>query len=290
MSANEMIFPQKSFVYRSQGKHSNPASEDYGWRSTVGGCSQWFVASFDGVITALVDGYDYTPNRVILGNYYTLKMDNGCTIRLGHCLKGSFVVKKGQRVKKGDLICRMGNSGYCLNGAFHTHMTFWDANGKVVLPSQSGMKVARTAKIYESQTSMFSYESEDFSAGRYTCDVSIGKVLRVRKGPGVSYDYLKFDELTDYAQAEVLHFNDGSPADGFVNGVVFDALEVSGVWGRSPSGWLSLEYCVSGGEFPVLETPKEYIATLGPMPETAKDKTISFAAELDVPCDIKEAS
>lgn len=290
MSANEMVFPQRDFIYRSQGKHGNPSSEDYGWRKTAGGCTQWFIASYDGVITALADGWDST-SYVNLGNYYTLKMDNGCAVRVGHCLKGSFVVKKGQRVKKGDLICRMGNSGYCKENAYHTHMTFWDKNGKVVLPSQSGMKVARSAVIYEGQTSMFAYEAETFPLGRYTCAVGEGKVLRVRKGAGVSYDFCAFDELTEYAQAEVLFFNDDKPADGFVDGVVFDVLEVSGTWGRMPSGWTSLLFCTQGGEFPDIPIdPPKYIATVGPMVEPDKDAVAQLATERHINCEVKETA
>ena len=154
-----MVFPQESFIYRSQGSHSNPISEDYGWRATVGGNNQWFLASDDGVITELVDGKNYNPNsNVDLGNYYKLKMDSGETIRCGHCQKGSFQVKVGQRVKKYQRICKMGNSGSCTNGAYHTHMTFWNKNGTVVLPSNSGMKVFSKAVIYEGQLNLFEYE------------------------------------------------------------------------------------------------------------------------------------
>ena len=155
-----MIFPQESFVYRSQGSHGNPASEDYGWRASVGGNNQWFLASDDGVITEIRDGRNWSGSTGSdLGNYFILKMDRGGAIRLGHCLKGSFQVKKGERVKKYQRICQMGNSGTCYGGAFHTHMTFWDKNGRVILPARSGMKVYEKASIYEGQVDMFEKES-----------------------------------------------------------------------------------------------------------------------------------
>ena len=185
---SDMLFPQESFIFRSQGRHGNPASEDYGWRASAGGRNQWFIASHDGVVTTLVDGRDYDPNGG-LGNFYTLKMDNGSTIRCGHCQRDAFTVRKGDRVERGQRIGRMGNSGFCINGAYHTHMTFWDAYGNVVLPSESGMRVHRDAVIFEGQTDMFAYERNIENVGtpverdKTRDQIRISTALNARSGP-----------------------------------------------------------------------------------------------------------
>lgn len=74
--------------------------------------------------------------------------------------------------------------------------------------------------------------------GTYTVTAT---VLNVRSGPGTDYAWKRFSELTENARAQIMELA-GYPANGYVEGMVFDVFEVSGDWGRTPSGWVSLQY------------------------------------------------
>jgi len=234
-----MVFPQESFVYRSQGAHGNPSSEDYGWRASAGGRNQWLLATDNGVITELRDGRDWTGSTGSdLGNFYTLKMDNGSSIRCGHVQKGSFQVKKGDRVKKYQRLCRMGNSGTCFNGAYHTHMTFWDSSGRVVMPTRSGMLVYEKAIIYEGQTNMFEMESgnkltfvgKPVERDRYKNQVDITVAVNARSNPNLGSSILGLWHMGIYDVLETVDMTH-EQSNGFV-------------WYRLRDGWCAHVYGV----------------------------------------------
>lgn len=81
--------------------------------------------------------------------------------------------------------------------------------------------------------------TSSYKTGRYEVTAT---VLNVRKGPGINYDYLTFSELTSNAQKQVKQ-KCGYEANGLVKGVQCDVSEVSGNWGKIPSGWICLDYC-----------------------------------------------
>lgn len=116
----KFIFPVKNYLTITQGFHSGHVGNDYGWTSRVaGGNNQPIVASEDGTVTTAVDGYGNTyPNSKIYGNYVIITHADGYYTLYGHLLKG-VPVKVGQKVKKGDTIGFMGNSGYSLGQHLH---------------------------------------------------------------------------------------------------------------------------------------------------------------------------
>lgn len=67
------------------------------------------------------------------------------------------------------------------------------------------------------------------------------EVLNVRTGPGTNYPNKGFNELTPNAQAQV-KAKCGYAANGYVNGVECTISEQQGNWGRTPSGWICLDY------------------------------------------------
>lgn len=81
--------------------------------------------------------------------------------------------------------------------------------------------------------------TSSYKTGRYEVTAT---VLNVRKGPGINYDYLTFSELTSNAQKQVKQ-KCGYEANGLVKGVQCDVSQVSGNWGKIPSGWICLDYC-----------------------------------------------
>ena len=48
--------------------------------------------------------------------------------------------------------------------------------------------------------------------------------------------------MTKSAQEKILKLA-GKKVNGYVKGLTFTALEVRGNWGRTPSGWVNLDYC-----------------------------------------------
>lgn len=78
-----------------------------------------------------------------------------------------------------------------------------------------------------------------FTTGNYLITAD---VLNVRKGPGTQYDRYLFSELSKNAQSQILDLK-GYKANGYVEGMECTVLEVKNNWGRTPSGWICLDYC-----------------------------------------------
>lgn len=120
----DLIYPLSVYLKITQGYHSQHLGVDFGWNDyPQGACNQGIISSEEGVVVDCADGYGNTyPNRRIYGNY--VNIDHGTYkgqrifTMYGHLLKG-IPVKKGQSVRKGQLIGYMGNSGYS-NGQ-HLH-------------------------------------------------------------------------------------------------------------------------------------------------------------------------
>lgn len=113
------IYPVKDYLtitqeYKGVSKH---AGIDFGWRSAY--TEQPIVAVEDGTVVTAVDGYGNTPNTKIYGNYVILSHSDGNYTVYGHLKKNSICVKKGAKVKKGQQIGNMGNTGYSFGQHLH---------------------------------------------------------------------------------------------------------------------------------------------------------------------------
>ncbi|MBQ8504239.1 MAG: hypothetical protein IJ491_08175 [Clostridia bacterium] len=166
-------------------------------------------------------------------------------------------LRKGQKFKRGELICREGKDGATGN---HLHISGgkgkirgngWvkNSNGKWVLnPTKGAYKPEKLffidpafTKILNSKGLTFTnLPEEKYKTGTYK--VSSADVLHVRKGPGIEYGKKKFYSLTYSARKQIRELT-GKKADGYVRGVVFTVSEICGNWGKSPSGWVCLDYC-----------------------------------------------
>lgn len=78
-----------------------------------------------------------------------------------------------------------------------------------------------------------------YTTGRYEVTATI---LTVRTGPGINYSWKKYSQFTSNAQVQILR-KCGYRANGLADGVQCDVSEVSGNWGKIPSGWICLDYC-----------------------------------------------
>lgn len=102
-----------------QGKHHGI---DLGWNETKGGPNQPIFAAEDGTVIIVKDG---DKSNVSWGNY--VKIDHGNKIYTLYAhLKQGVVAKKGQKVKKGDLIGYMGNTGHSFGN--HCHFEIYEGS------------------------------------------------------------------------------------------------------------------------------------------------------------------
>jgi murein DD-endopeptidase MepM/ murein hydrolase activator NlpD len=94
------------------------------------------IAPCDGEVVEVVDGVrDNVPgkfNKVdVAGNYVLLKAAEGEYLFFAHFKNGSVRVKKGDKVKKGQMLGQCGNSGNSSEPHLHFHIQTIDKNGPI---------------------------------------------------------------------------------------------------------------------------------------------------------------
>lgn len=175
-------------------------------------------------------------------------------------------IKVGQIFKRGDEICREGKDGAT---GYHFHFsagkgkfkeTGWRKNskGKWVLTTTD--KCCKPEKLFfvdKSFTKIVNSKGLEFvelpkkkatkkeTKAKYTVGnykVTKASVLRVREGAGTNYDIVRYEELTANAREKVFKLA-GYKADGYVNNLTFTVSQVKDNWGKTPSGWVCLDYC-----------------------------------------------
>lgn len=126
-----------------QGKHHGL---DLGWNENKGGANQPIFAAEDGTVIIVKDG---DKSNVSWGNY--VKIDHGNKIYTLYAhLKQGVVAKKGQKVKKGDLIGYMGNTGHSFGN--HCHFEIYEGS-------------ADTTHRVDPQKRTYVYEGQEVSKG-----------------------------------------------------------------------------------------------------------------------------
>lgn len=165
-------------------------------------------------------------------------------------------LKAGQKFKRGDKICREGSDGATGN---HLHISFgkgkvsgngWTKNSKSkwVLTTKNGAFrpeqlcfVDKTfTKILSTKGLTFCELPPDYTKGDYK--VTKASLLRVRTGAGTNYRAKSFDELSKNAKTKILKLNK-TEANGYVIGLTFTVSKVKENWGKTPSGWVCLDFC-----------------------------------------------
>lgn len=152
------------------------------------------IAPCDGTITQSVNnvnGTNKNTGTLGMGNYVYLQTDKGYRLRFQHLKYKSVVVKKNQKVKKGDKLGLIGNTG----NSTGRHLHF-----DVSLPgNQSGGR-------YVSSQNRTYFDPKPFLKGhhKFTKDPEpveqvedgvkykvTASALRVRSGPGLNYTSLR---------------------------------------------------------------------------------------------------
>lgn len=166
--------------------------------------------------------------------------------------------KRGQKPEKGAIICwRNGRLWDESDGAGHIAVVERvKVNGDIVTSESAyGSDRFRTrtytkksgyyfAPGYELQGFIyipvtFKLEKKKYSTGTYR--VTAPSVV-VRKGAGKIYGKKKNGALTFDARAQLEHLG-AEGFDGYVKDMELTVTKVKGRWGRTPSGWVSLDHC-----------------------------------------------
>ena len=96
-----------------------------------------------------------------------------------------------------------------------------------------------TTKVSTAPNTTSSSNKTTYTTGKYKVTAS---VLNVRSGPGTNYSTKTYQQLTKDARNQ--NKKQGNYyTNGYRKGVVCTITQVSGSWGKTPSGWISLTYC-----------------------------------------------
>ena len=138
----------------------------------------------------------------------------------------SVLVKTGQSVKKGTKIGKTGKTGKATG--IHLHL---------------GIKDLKTDKYEDPEVFSSKYTPpNEYSSGVYKVTAD---VLNVRRGEGTNYAVKNISSFTANAKQQIKRLNSGKACNGYVKGVVCAVNKVSNsCWGKTPSGWVCLDYCV----------------------------------------------
>ena len=187
-------------------------------------------------------------------------------------------LKVGQTFKRKALICYEGTDGATGNHIHHSvgkgkfKGTGWikNSNGKFVITTTNGGVKPEKAycvdkdftKVVDKKGLAFKTLTEVKKAAEKTEDakattskytkgdykVTGAEVLLVRKGAGKNYAAKTFIQLTASAQTKIKKLA-GKAVNGYVKGLTFTCTEVvynktdKLYWGKTPSGWVALDYC-----------------------------------------------
>lgn len=161
------------------------------------------------------------------GNYVELQHGDNTITKYCHLKYGSIKVKVGQIVNKGQEIGYMGDTGYTFGAHLHFQVI---RKGKTIDP----------LPYLNDQKTLVPYTENKYTKGDY---IVTAEVLNVRKGPGKSYAIVKYPDLTVNAKEQMKKLVN-YPANGFVKGMEFTALEIRELegesWARTPSGWVCI--------------------------------------------------
>lgn len=189
-----------------------------------GGKIDEIIAHEDGIVIMCQKGRKNNVNSIgneSYGNFIKIKHDNYFTL---YAHLDEVYVNLNDKVKKGQVIGKMGNTGK----SYGAHLHF---------------EVFNKYNIRLNPINFIDGEYPDenkFDVGRY--EVKVDTWLNVREKPTIESKAKTYNELTVNARNQ-----NGSlgncECNGLLNGVICDVFEVSGDWGKIPSGWINLNYC-----------------------------------------------
>ena len=153
-------------------------------------------------------------------------------VKMLHYHLDSIKVKTGQAVTANTALGTTGKTGKATG--VHLHLGLKRLSGGGYIDPETW-----SAKEYKAPTAASAPTSSKYKTGDYKVTAAL---LNVRTGPGTNYSRKKYVQLSADARAKIKKLA-GYSANGYVKGMVCTVYEVKGSWGRTPSGWICLDYC-----------------------------------------------
>ena len=184
----------------------------------------WEVAHSDGVVVATRNNCTGFENGSY-GNYVKLRHDNGYYTMYAHMAYNTVKVKVGDKVKRGQVLGYMGNTGYSFGGHLH-----WEVR------TPSDIKIDPIPYLDADLPSI-----DEFKAGY---DYQTLDDMYVRWGAGTNYGIKLVKNLTIDGQKNA-YYKDPNAYAIYKKGTIYTALEVIrnsyGIWARTPSGYVCMQ-------------------------------------------------
>lgn len=185
----------------------------------------WEVAHSDGVVVATRNnctGFE----KGSYGNYVKLKHNDGYYTLYAHIAYKTVKVKVGDKVKKGQVLGYMGNTGYSFGG--HLHFEVRDTSDVRIDPTPYLDKDLPDNK------------QDEFIKGY---DYITLDNMYVRWGAGLNYGIKLVKNLTPDGKKNAYNQNPNAYAV-YKKGTIYTALDVIknnyGIWARTPSGYVCM--------------------------------------------------
>lgn len=125
----KLYFPCK-YVSFTRGYSSSHKGLDMAWNSKYGGPNHNILAPADGTVKKVLKNYNKTDKtNKTYGNYVIIDHGNNIETVVAHLKYNTVRVKKGDKVKKGQVLGVMGNTGY--SKGTHCHYEVKINNEKV---------------------------------------------------------------------------------------------------------------------------------------------------------------
>lgn len=191
----------------------------------------------DGIVSYA--GWENVNNKQQgFGLYVSIKFDVNARgykkVFMAHL--NSINVTAGQNVSPSTVIGVMGSTGRSTGPHTHVEIREYNSNNTLIkkLNPASYMGIPNAIGTYDSSKyrTIIEEDKKVYTLGTYKVTATSG--VNVRTGPGINNKVKGIKELSKDAQ------NKG----GYVNGTIFDVLEIKDNWGRTPSGWVCLDYAV----------------------------------------------
>lgn len=202
----------------------------------------YILAFADGIVVGVCNTYSKTGKvggTGDMGNYVIIDHGNGYKTRYMHMTKGSVGVTKGTKVKAGQVIGYMGNTGNSTGRHLHFDISI---NGEYVDPKPylyGEKKFNGTTKAPTTPTPTEKPASSKYTTGTYV----VKEAVNVRKTPKVaSNNRIYFKDFTKNAKEQVKKLT-GKEVSYFPKSMTVSISQINGTWGKCPSGWISLNYC-----------------------------------------------
>ena len=186
--------------------------------------ADYIVAFADGTVTGYaknVSGFNNDTPTLSMGNYVIIDHGNGFKTRYMHMLKGSVKVKTGDKVKKGQVIGYMGNTGNSYGRHLHFDISYnknlyggYASNGRFYLDPKPYLKGTKSFTIIEPTT------KPSTSTKKEHYIVQVNSFLNVRKEPSVNSKILGMlnngEEVTKIGSKGEWTEIEGKKANGWV--------------------------------------------------------------------------